>query len=91
MLCVINIYRKYAWFVPLKDKKRITITVAFQKILGKSVLKPKKIWVDCGSEFYNRSMRSWLCDNGIEMHSEHNKGKSVICERFIKTLKRKIY
>lgn len=56
MLCVINIYRKYAWFVLLKDKKRITITVAFQKILDKSVLKPNKIWVDCGIEFYNRSM-----------------------------------
>ena len=47
-------------FNPLKDKKGITITNAFQKILDESKRKPNKIWVDKGSEFYNRSMKSWL-------------------------------
>ena len=60
LLCVIDIYSKYAWVIPLKDKKVITITNAFQKILDESGRKPNKIWVDKGSEFYNRSMKSWL-------------------------------
>ena len=46
--------------MPLKEKKGITITNAFQKILDESNHKPYKIWVDKGSEFYNRSMKSWL-------------------------------
>ena len=60
LLCVTDIYSKYAWVVPLKDKKVITITNAFQKILKESNRKPNKIWVNKGSEFYNRSMESWL-------------------------------
>ena len=60
LLCVIDIYSKYAWVVPLKDKKVITIVNAFQKILDDSKRKPNKIWVDKGSEFYNRSMKSCL-------------------------------
>ena len=55
---VIDIYSKYAWVVPLKDKKSVTIVNAFQKILDDSKRKPNKIWVDKGSEFYNRSMKS---------------------------------
>ena len=58
LLCVIDIYSKYAWVIPLKDKKGITITNAFQKILKESNRKPNKIWVDKGSEFYNKSMKS---------------------------------
>ena len=61
------------------------------KILDKSGCKPNKIWVDKGTEFYKRSMESWLKDNCIEMHSTHNEGKSVVAERFIRTLKNKIY
>ena len=44
----------------MKDKKGITITIAFQKILDESNCKPNKIWVDKGSEFYDRTMKSWL-------------------------------
>ena len=57
LLCVIDIYSKYAWVVPLKDKKVITIIKAFQEILDESERKPNKIWVDKGSQFYNRSMK----------------------------------
>ena len=57
LLCVIDIYSKYAWVIPLKDKKAITITNAFQNILHESNHKPYKIWVDKGSEFYNRSLK----------------------------------
>ena len=52
LLCVIDIFSKYAWVVPLKDKKGVTIVNAFQKILDDSKRKPNKIWVDKGSEFY---------------------------------------
>ena len=91
LLCVIDIFSKYAWVVPLKDKKGITITNAFQKILKESNRKPNKIWVDKGSKFYNSSFKKWLKDNDIEMYSIHNEGKSVVAERFIRTLKNKIY
>ena len=53
LLCVIDIYGKYAWLVPLKDKKGVSIINAFQKNLKQSARKPYKIWVDKGSEFYN--------------------------------------
>ena len=48
-LCIIDIYSKYGWVIPLKDNKRITITNAFQKILNESNHKPNRIWVDKGS------------------------------------------
>ena len=60
VLCVIDICSKYAWVIPLKDKKRITIVNVFQKKLNDSKRKLNKIWVDKGKEFYNRSMKSWL-------------------------------
>ena len=90
LLCVIDIVSKYAWVFPLKDKKGITITNAFQKILEESNRKPNKMWVDKESEFYNSSFKEWLKDNDIEMYSIHNEGKSVVAERFIRTLKTKI-
>ena len=86
LLCV-NIFSKYAWVVPLKDKKGVSIVHAFQKILKESNQKPTKIWVDKGSEFYNNSFKKRLKDNDIEMYSIHNEGKSVVAERFIRTLK----
>ena len=56
LLCVIDIFGKNAWVAPLKDKKGITITNAFQKILKESNRKPSKIMVDNASEFYNSSV-----------------------------------
>ena len=69
----------------------MTITNAFQKILNDSARKPNKIFVDKGSNFYNNCFKKWLKDNNIEMYSIHNEEKYVIAERFIKTLKTKIY
>ena len=91
LLCVIDIFSKYAWVVPLKDKKGISIVKAFQSILKQSNKKPNKIWVDKGSEFYNAYFKKWLRDNNITMYSTHNEGKSVVAERFTRTLKSKIY
>ena len=58
LLCVIDIYSKYAWVTPLKDKKGVSIANAFQKIIKKSNRKPNKIWVGKRSEFYNNSFKS---------------------------------
>ena len=91
LLCVIDIFSKYTWVVPLKDKKGISIVKAFQIILKQSNRKPNKIWVDKGSEFYNAFFKKWLRDNDIVMDSTNNEGKSVLAERFIRTLKSKIY
>ena len=55
LLCVIDIFSKYAWIVPLKDKKGVSIVNAFQKMLKGANCKPNKIWVDKGREFYNNS------------------------------------
>ena len=64
-------------------KKGITIANVLQKISDKSNHKLNKIWVDKGSEFYNRSMKSFLQNNDILMYSANDEGKSVVAERFI--------
>ena len=91
LLCAIDIFIKYTWVVPLKDKKGISIVKTFQIILKQSNRKPNIIWVDKGSEFYNAYFKKWLQDNDTVMYSTHNEGKSVVVERFITTLKGKIY
>ena len=78
-------FSKYAWVVPLKDKKGITIANGFQSILDKSKRKPSKICVDQGSEFYNNVFNKWLEDNNISMYSTFNEGRS---EKFIRTFKK---
>ena len=90
LLCVIDFFSKYAWVISLKDKNGTTITYAFQNILKEINQKSKKIWVVKGREFYNRSMKSFLQNNNIEICSTHNKGKSVLVETLIRTLKNKI-
>ena len=91
LLCVIDIFSKHTWIVPLKDKKGVRIVTAFQSISKQSDRKPNKIWIDKGPEFYNASYKKWLQDNDIVMYSTNNEGKFVVAERFIRTLKRKIY
>ena len=80
-----DLFSKYAWIIPSKDKKGTSIVNAFKKIILKGK-KPNKIWVDQGSEFYNQSFKDFLKINNIEMYSTFNEGKSVVAERFIRTL-----
>ena len=89
-MCAIDLFRKYAWVIPIKDKKGSSIANAFQKIILKG-RKPNKIWVDQGSEFYNQSFKDFLKINDVGMYSTFNEGKYVVAERFIKTLKNKIF
>ena len=77
LLCAIDLFSKYAWVVPLKGKRGITIVNAFQKIVSKE-RKPNKIWVDQGGEFYNKLFKRFLKVNRIEMYSTYNEGKSVV-------------
>ena len=84
LLCVFDIFSRYSWVIPLKNKKR-----RFEK--KNSQRKPNKIWVGYGSEFYNNKFKKFLKENEIETYSTNNEGKSVVAERFIKTLKNKIY
>ena len=90
LLCAINLFSKYVWVVPIKDKKGTSIVNAFKKIISEG-RKPNKIWVDQGSEFYNNSFKDFLKINNIEMYSTCNEGKSVVAERFIRTIKTKIH
>ena len=70
-------------------QRRITIVNAFHKIISKR--KPNKIWVDQGGELYNNIFKRFLKINNIEMYSLYNEEKSVVAERFIRTLKNKIF
>ena len=76
-MCSIDLFSKYAWVVPLKDKKRTTIVNALQTIISKG-RKPNKIWVGKGSEFYNNSFKDFLKINNAEMYSTYNGGKFVV-------------
>ena len=80
-------FSKYAWVILTKDKKETSIVNAFKKIVNNSNRKPNKIWVDQGSEFYNKSFKDFLKINYIEIYSTYNEGKSGVAERFIRTLK----
>ena len=91
LLCVIDLFSIYAFVVPLKYKKRVSILNAFQGILDKSGRKPNKIWVDQGSESYNHNFKKWLANNDISMYSTYNEGKSVVAKRFIRILKNRLY
>ena len=91
LLCAIDLYRKYAFVIPLKDKKGTSIVNAFNKIIKQSNIKPNKIWVDQGGEFYNNVFEKWLSDNDINMYSTYNEGKSVVAQRFVRTLNNKLY
>ena len=90
LLCAIDLLSKYAWVAPSKDKRGISIVNAFQKIVSEG-RKPNKIWVDQGGEFYNKFFKRFSKINIIEMYSTYNKRKSVAAERFIRTLKNKIF
>ena len=90
LLCAIDLFSKYVWVVPIKDKKRTSIVNAFKKIISNR-RKPNKMWVDQGSEFYNQSFKDFLKINNTEMYSTYNVGKSAVAERFIGTLKNKIF
>ena len=90
LLRAIDVFTKNSWVKPLKDKKGKTVVNALIEIVNESNCKPNKLWVDQEKELYNKLIQEWL-DNNILMYTTHNKSKSIIAERLIKTLKAKIY
>ena len=83
----LNIHGLNLW----KLKKGKAVVNGFIEPVNGSNRKPNKLWVDQGREFYNKLMQKWLDINVFLMYSTHNEGKSVTAERFIKSLKTKIY
>ena len=69
LLCAIDLFSKYAFVVPLKERKRNTIADAFQSILNNSKRKPNKLWTEKSSEFYSTHFKKWLKHNNIEIYS----------------------
>ena len=90
LLMVIDVFSKYGWIVPLKDKKGESVTEAFKSIF-KEGRKPQYLWVDKGKEFYNKNLKDLLEKNGIHMYSTENEEKSSVVERWNRTIKSKMW
>ena len=92
ILTVIDIFRKYAWAIPLKNKSGLSITNGFKLVLGdhpqggSESRKPEKLWVDRDSEFYNKTFESLLKEYETELYSTYSDSKAVLIERFNRTL-----
>ena len=69
LLCVIDVFIKYAWFTPSSVKKSKAVLNAFVEILNESNLKSSKLWLDKGREFYNQLMQEYLDNNVTLMYS----------------------
>ena len=87
MLNVVDVLSKFAWSEPLKDKTATSTLNAFKKIISESNRIPKRIWVDQGKEFYNKTLDEWLKENNITRYSTFSEHKSCVVERFNMTLK----
>ena len=87
---VIDVFSKYGWIVPLKDKKGESVTEAFKTIF-KEGRKPQYLWVDKGKEFYNKHVKDLLEKNGIQIYSTENEEKSSVVERWNRTIKSKMW
>ena len=84
LLAVIDVFSKYGWLIPLKDKTGKSVASALKTIFEKR--KPEKMWVDKGKEFYNKDVKDL-----IELYSTENEEKSSIVERWIRTMKEKMW
>jgi hypothetical protein len=89
ILCAVDVFSRYAWCVPLKSKTAKEVWDALASLFAK--VKPEKIWVDQGTEFYNTLMTLELKRLGIGRYSTYGTSKSCIAERFIRTLKHAIW
>ena len=84
LLLVIDMFSKYGWIIPLKDKKGITVAKELEELFKER--KPDKLWTDRGTEFYNENVKDL-----VELYSTENEEKSSIVERWIRTMKEKIW
>ena len=87
---VLDVFSKYGWIVPLKDKKGETVMNAF-KIILKEGRKPHYLWTDKGKEYYNKHVKELLDKNKITLYSTENEEKSSVCERWNRTIKTRMW
>ena len=87
ILCVIDVFSKFAWCIPLKNKSAPTVLDSVKKIVAESGRQPNKIWCDQGTEFYNKLFATWNKSKNITMYSTFGDSKSVVAERFIRTIR----
>jgi len=87
LLTVIDVFSKYGWMLPLKDKTGKSVTDAFKEIFKKSKRKPEKLWTDKDREFYNKHVK----ELGVELYSTENAEKSSVVERWNRTMKEKMF
>ena len=90
LLMVLDVFSKYGWIIPLKDKKGETVSEAL-KTLFKEGRIPRYLWVDKGKEYYNKHVKELLEKNNIQMYSTENEEKSSVCERWNRTIKTKMW
>ena len=90
VLMVLDVFSKYGWIIPLKDKKGETVTEAFKMII-KEGRKREYLWTDKGKEYYNKHFKDLLEKNKITLYSTENEEKSSVCERWNKTIKTKMW
>ena len=84
LLAVIDVFSKYGWLIPLKDKTGKSVASALKTIFKER--KPEKMWVDKGKEFYNKDVKDL-----IELYSTENEEKSSVVEKWIRTVKEKMW
>ena len=91
LLTVIDVFSKYGWIKPLKDKKTESVSTAFDTIFTKSKRQPEKLWTDKGSEFISKHFKEFLKKNKIKLYHTENEEKSSIVERWNKTMKNRMW
>ena len=91
LLMVIDVFSKYGWIVPLKDKKTESVSLAFGLIFKKSKRKPEKLWTDKGSEFISKHFKDFLKRHNITLYHTQNEEKSSVVERWNRTIKNKMW
>ena len=92
LLMVIDVFSKFGWIRPLKDKRGQTVADAFRSIFReRAKRKPKMLWTDKGSEFFNEIMKDLLHKNGVKLYTTENEEKSSVVERGNRTMKEKLF
>ena len=89
ILVILDVFSRYAWAKPLKNKTASEVANAFQSVFSTGPV-CQRMWCDRGKEFYNSTVKKLFAQHGITLYSTHNEPKAMIAERFIRTLRKKI-
>ena len=83
LLMIIDVFSKYGWILPLKDKKTESVSLAFDEIFKNSKRKPEKLWTYKGSEFTGKHFKDFLKRHNIMMYHTQNEEQSSVVENLI--------